>query len=32
MEVTSEEVYDSYKNDIIIELRNDKDSDMENNI
>ena len=32
MEVTSEEVRDSYKDDIIIELKSEKIEDMENNL
>ena len=32
MEVTSEEVRDSYKNDIILELKSEKIEDMENNL
>ena len=32
MEVTSEEVKDSYKKDIIIELKSEKIEDMENNL
>ena len=32
MEVTSEEVRDSYKEDIIVELKSEKIEDMENNL
>ena len=32
MEVTSEEVRDSYKDDIIIELKSEKIEEMENNL
>ena len=32
MEVTSEKIRDSYKDDIIIELKSEKIEDMENNL
>ncbi|KAL4465322.1 hypothetical protein ABPG74_002036 [Tetrahymena malaccensis] len=32
LEVTSEEVYDSYDSDVIVQLHNEKESDMQNNI
>ena len=32
MEVTHEEVFDSYPEEIILELRNEENEDMQNNI